>query len=136
MENKNLFLGRGWSFPPTFSKESSGLIMAEGEEDIKQSLQILLSTRVGERIMQPDFGCNLDDLLFDNVDINLKTYIADLVETAIIEFEPRIELEAVSIDTTQIYEGVILIEVDYEIRATNSRFNFVYPFYLNEGTNP
>ncbi|PHN06362.1 GPW/gp25 family protein [Flavilitoribacter nigricans] len=129
------FLGKGWSFPPTFNKSRGGVRISEGVEDIKESLQILLSTRVGERVMLPSFGCNMDDLVFENVDISLKTYLADLVETAIIEYEPRIELDAVVINTADQYEGVVLIEVQFTVRATNSRFNFVYPFYQKEGAD-
>jgi hypothetical protein len=129
------FLGKGWSFPPSFQKETGGVQLTEGVEDIKESLQILLSTRVGERVMLPSFGCNLDDLVFENVDISLKTYLADLVETAIIEFEPRIDLDGVLINTVNQYEGVVLIEVQFTVRATNSRFNFVYPFYQKEGSD-
>lgn len=129
------FLGKGWSFPPSFSKETGGIQLTEGIEDIKESLQVLLSTRVGERVMLPSFGCNLDDLVFENVDISVKTYLADLVETAIIEYEPRIDLDGVVINTADQYEGVVLIEVQFTVRATNSRFNFVYPFYQKEGSD-
>lgn len=129
------FLGKGWQFPPVFSKAKGGVLLAEGVEDIKESLQILLSTRVGERVMLPSFGCNLDDLVFENVDINLKTYLADLIETAIIEYEPRINLDAVHINTADHFEGVVLIEIMFTVRATNSRFNFVYPFYQKEGSD-
>lgn len=129
------FLGKGWSFPPSFSKETGGIQLTEGIEDIKESLQVLLSTRVGERVMLPSFGCNLDDLVFENVDISVKTYLADLVETAIIEYEPRIDLDGVVINTANQYEGVVLIEVQFTVRATNSRFNFVYPFYQKEGSD-
>ncbi len=129
------FLGKGWSFPPSFSKETGGIQLTEGIEDIKESLQVLLSTRVGERVMLPSFGCNLDDLVFENVNISVKTYLADLVETAIIEYEPRIDLDGVVINTANQYEGVVLIEVQFTVRATNSRFNFVYPFYQKEGSD-
>lgn len=129
------FLGKGWQFPPVFNKSQGGAQMAVGIEDIKESLQILLSTRVGERVMLPAFGCNLDDLVFENVNISLKTYLADLIETAIIEFEPRIDLDQVLINTADHYEGVVLIEIQFIVRATNSRFNFVYPFYQKEGSD-
>lgn len=129
------FLGKGWAFPPAFNKPAGGVQLCEGVEDIKESLQILLSTRVGERVMLPSFGCNLDDLVFENVDISMKTYLADLIETAIIEFEPRIDLDGVQISTADAYEGIVLIEIQFTVRATNSRFNFVYPFYQNEGSD-
>ncbi|MCG8696948.1 MAG: GPW/gp25 family protein [Bacteroidales bacterium] len=136
-QNNNIqsFLGRGWSFPPTFDKGSKGVKMLEDEDDIKSSLHILLSTSIGERIMQPTYGCNLDKLIFENLNTTLKTYIVDLVRTAILYHEPRIDLDKVSIEPSNEYEGQILIIVEYVVRTTNSRQNYVYPFYLNEGTN-
>lgn len=126
------FLGTGWSFPPTFDKASGGVVMLSNEEDIQNSLQVLLSTRVGERIMQPDYGCNMDVLLFEPINQSLITYIKDLVFTAIYYFEPRINPENVTIEATE-EEGTVLVKVDYTIRTTNSRHNLVFPFYLNEG---
>ena len=109
--------------------------MLEEKKDIESSLEILLSTRLGERIMQPNYGCNLDEMVFEAMNLTMLTYLKDLVENAILYFEPRIDLEGLEIDTTQELEGVLLIKIDYTVRTTNSRFNFVYPFYKNEGTN-
>ncbi len=127
------FLGTGWSFPPTFDKKIGTVLMVSEEEDIVQSLQILLGTRTGERVMRPEFGCNLDIIMFEPITKGLITYIKDLIETAVLYHEPRIELNVVNINTMQVYEGLVLIELDYTIRATNSRFNLVYPYYLEEG---
>ncbi|MDP3914137.1 MAG: GPW/gp25 family protein [Bacteroidota bacterium] len=135
METDNAFLGRGWGFPPTFDKASKSVGMLEEEKDIESSLEILLSTRLGERIMQPNYGCNLDDMVFEAMNLTMLTYLKDLVENAILYFEPRIDLDAVRIDTARDLEGMLLIIVDYTIRTTNSRFNFVFPFYKNEGSN-
>ncbi len=129
------FLGRGWSFPPTFNRAGRMVEMDSDEEDIRSSLHILLTTRVGERIMQPDYGCNLDDMVFENLDLTLKTYIIDLIETAILYHEPRIDVESISLKQPNPGEGLILIEIVYRVRTTNSRFNFVFPFYKNEGSN-
>ncbi len=129
------FLGRGWSFPPTFNLEVSGVEMLEQEADIASSLEILLSTVPGERVMLPEFGCNLEDLLFENLDTTTKTLMTDIIETAILYFEPRIDLEKVSLDSSRELEGVVLIELIYRVRSTNSRFNFVFPFYKQEGTD-
>jgi uncharacterized protein len=129
------FLGRGWSFPPTFQSTWPGVEMLEEEADIASSLEILLSTRPGERVMLPDYGCNLEELLFDNLDTTLKTLMADKIETAILYFEARIDLESVRLDSSRELEGVVLIEVTYRVRTTNSRFNFVFPFYKQEGTD-
>jgi phage baseplate assembly protein W len=129
------FLGRGWSFPPTFSAITKNVEMLEEEADIASSLEILLTTSPGERVMIPDYGCNLDELVFEALDTTTKTLIADKIESSILYFEPRIELEKVQLDTNRELEGVILIEVQYRVRTTNSRFNFVYPFYKQEGTD-
>jgi uncharacterized protein len=128
------FLGKGWSFPPTFNKGIQGVEMTEKEEDINRSLQILLTTRTGERIMQPKYGCNMDEMVFEALTTTTKTIIIDKITTAILYFEPRVDVTSVSMDTTNELEGEILVTIEYMVRATNSRFNFVFPFYINEGT--
>lgn len=135
MELTRPFLGRGWSFPPEFDRQAKGVVMLEEEADIQSSLHILLSTRLGERVMLPGYGCNMDSLVFEAMNLTLLTYMKDLVENAILYHEPRIELDKVVIDTTRQNEGLLLIEIRYMVRTTNSRYNYVYPFYLNEGTN-
>jgi uncharacterized protein len=126
------FLGTGWAFPPTFTKQPCRVQMVSDEEDIEQSLKILLSTRHGERVMQPEYGCNLDVLLFEPINTSLITFVKDLIEKAILYHEPRITLQKIDIRTEQVLEGLLLIELEYVIRTTNSRYNMVYPFYLNE----
>lgn len=135
MENEKAFLGIGWSFPPEFTLTTKEVVMLSNEDDIKSSLEILLSTKVGERIMQPKYGCNLDELLFDKLDRTLKTYVADLVKTAILYYESRIDVEKIDIIQGDDLNGELLVIIDYKIRATNSRINMVYPFYIDEGTN-
>jgi phage baseplate assembly protein W len=108
--------------------------MIADEADIKNSMEVLLSTRVGERFLQPKYGCNLDEILFEPLTVSLQTYIKDLVFTAIYYFEPRIKPEKVTLTPSET-EGLAIISVEYTIRATNTRHNLVYPFYLNEGTN-
>jgi phage baseplate assembly protein W len=130
----NSFLGTGWSFPPTFNASSNNAVMTSDEADIQLSLQILLATRKGERIMLPDYGCNLDEMLFEPITTTFKTYISEMIRTAILFYESRIDLNSVKIDDSRETEGVIAIVLDYTVRTTNSRFNFVYPFYKNEGT--
>jgi len=134
MANK-AYLGRGWSFPPVFEKPSGKLNMLEEEADIRSSLHVLVRTRPGERVMQPDYGCALDRLLFEPLTTSLKTYIKNLIRTAILRFEARIDLEEVELDDTGELEGRVLITIHYRVRATNSRANIVFPFYKNEGTN-
>lgn len=129
------FLGRGWSFPPTFDRVISVTQMLEEEADVASSLEILLSTAQGERVMLPQYGCNLDELIFESLDTRMKTLMADKVESAILYNEPRVELESVRLDESRELEGVVLIEIVYRVKSTNSRFNFVYPFYKLEGTD-
>jgi phage baseplate assembly protein W len=129
------FLGVGWSFPPAFHKPAYGVSMIAGETDIQSSLHILLTTRIGERIMQPTYGCDLTKFLFEPIDTTFKTFLKDIIETAILYHEPRIILNGIKIDTEGYIEGKLVITVEYTIAATNARNNFVYPFYLNEGSN-
>ena len=129
------FLGRGWSFPPTFNRSIAGVEMLEEEADIASSLEVLLTTSQGERVMLPQYGCNLDELVFESLDTRMKTLMADKVESAILYHEPRIELEKVQLDDSLELEGVVLINVIYRVKTTNSRFNFVFPYYKAEGTD-
>lgn len=144
LENQK-FLGRGWSFPPTFSRKASPngaviaeLQMVEAREDIEQSLDILLSTSLGERVMQPKYGCNLSDYQFEPVNAAFVGRVRDLVSNAILYYEPRIEVNQIEISTSgsqDAIEGKVIIEIEYTIRSTNSRFNYVYDFYKNEASN-
>ncbi len=134
MTNNNSFLGMGWSFPPKFNRDVGGIETVFDEEDIHQSLEILFSTRPGERLMQPDFGCELSQFLFEEVSQSLITAIRGIISDAIISHEPRIKLNNVDISESETTSGLLLISIDYTIRSTNSRFNLVYPFYVNEAT--
>ncbi|MCA9735655.1 MAG: GPW/gp25 family protein [Deferribacteres bacterium] len=134
MQQTPTFLGTGWDFPPAFDKTRNSVAMVSDEQDINSSLQVLLSTAIGERIMQPEYGCDLRDFLFEPLDTALRAYIKDLILNAILYNEPRIELNEVSLITKN-EEGILEIALEYTIRMTNSRYNFVFPFYLEEGTN-
>jgi phage baseplate assembly protein W len=129
------FIGRGWSFPPDFSGPLTGVAMLQDEADVGSSLQILLSTTPGERILQPLYGCNMTELVFESLDTRMKTLMVDKIESAILYFEPRLTLQNVTLDDSRITEGVVLIRVIYTVKSTNSRFNFVYPYYIREGTD-
>lgn len=131
----NSFLGRGWSFPPSFNREGGRTNMLEDEDDIRSSLEILLSTVQGERILQPTYGCDLTPLLFEPLTTSLRTEMVDKIRNAILYFEPRIDVEKIELKDDQILEGIVLITIDYVIRSTNSRNNFVFPFYRAEGTD-
>jgi phage baseplate assembly protein W len=131
MNEEKSFLGVGWSFPPAFENVGGEVQMLKGEDDIKSSLQVLLATRLGERVMQPLFGCNLDAMMFEQLDTTLKTEMRNLIEKAILYFEPRINIDKIDMESTNT-DGLILITVNYTVRSTNTRGNLVYPFYLSE----
>ena len=135
----NSFLGTGWSFPPTFDRESGQVEMVSELVDIEQSLDILLSTSLGERVMVPDYGCNLDDYMFESLNNSLIGLIKHHVENSILFYEPRIIAEKVDVttaDSHDLIEGRFTISVEYRIPETNSRYNYVYDYYLNEAAGP
>lgn len=133
--NDQSFLGRGWGFPPTFNKQKKRVEMVANVTDINQSLAILLDTSLGERVMQPDYGCNLKEFLFEPQNSTLTTYMEDVVRTAIVYHEPRIKVNHINIETDRQVEGRLLIDVAYTIRSTNTRSNYVYPFYIQEASD-
>lgn len=109
--------------------------MVSEEQDIHESLTILLSTRPGERVMQPAYGCGLQALVFENINESTLTEIRDVIERAILFYEPRINLEGIEVDTENVYAGRIDIQLNYTIRTTNTRSNLVYPFYFLEASH-
>jgi uncharacterized protein len=133
MKDKS-FLGIGWGFPPTFSSQLGTVKTVSEEEDIYQSLHILLSTQLKERVMRSNYGCDLSTMLYESITISLLTKIKGIVKNAILQYEPRIDLLEVEFYTEDVNNGMIKIEIVYRIRATNSRKNFVFPYYLEEGT--
>jgi uncharacterized protein len=130
------FLGRGWAFPPAFDAGLQEVDMVVGAEDIRQSLYILLTTTIGERFLQPAFGCNLEHYVFEPINATMETNIKLTVTNALRRFEPRIKLESVKLDTSLVVEGRIDIAVTYTVISTNTRYNFVYPFYTKEANMP
>jgi phage baseplate assembly protein W len=131
----NPILGRGWGFPPEFNSNAGTVEMVAAVQDINQSLGILLSTSIGERIMQPLYGCDLHDYMFDPMNSTVIGFIRDLVTNAILFYEPRIVAEKIDVttaDSFDLIEGRFTITVEYTIPGSNSRFNFVYDYYLNE----
>jgi phage baseplate assembly protein W len=125
------FIGRGWSFPPAFDKQEAGVAMSTGIRDIEESLRIIFTTALGERIMNPLFGCGLDDSVFEVMNTSRISYLENLIRTAIIYHEPRIDADQVTVEPDQ-FAGILTIGVGYKVRGSNSRFNFVYPYYLTE----
>lgn len=106
--------------------------MLSGEDDVQSSLQILLSTRIGERLMQPEYGCNTDNMVFASMNTSFQTFMKKQITTAILADEPRIDVNNVDLVLPDPGGGTLLIVVDYTVRTTNTRGNIVYPFYLTE----
>lgn len=130
------FLGTGWKFPPTFDRLSAASVMSSGVQDIRESLWILLSTALGERIMLATYGSSLWDKVFAALTTTQANQIRDLVEKAILNWEPRISVDAVEVGMTDPETGLAQISVSFLVRQTNVRSNLVYPFYLLEATLP
>lgn len=137
MSVKKSFLGTGWAFPPHFGNAAGrgSVAMVDEEQDIHESLFIILSTTPGERIMQPTFGCGLKAHMFDELNESVVTEIRDAIERAILFFEPRISVNAIAMDESGALDGRLDIRIDYTVRGTNTRSNMVYPFYYLEGSN-
>lgn len=134
MFEERSFLGRGWSFPPEFTKNNKKLLMVSEEQDIEESLKILLTTTPGERLMQPEYGCNLRLLVFEHFSLSEQTIAREMIRRAILFYESRIKVNDIKFNTDNLHDGYIQILIDYTIQATNTRFNMVYPYYLREGT--
>lgn len=135
MNHKRTFLGIGWKFPPEFDRKSKSVTLVSEEQDIRESLFILLSTAPGERVMQPEYGCDLSILNFESIHEGLINQAKEIIHSAVLHFEPRVFLDEVSVSSKNLYEGILEISLDYRIRKTNKRNNIVYPYYLLEGTD-
>ena len=125
------FLGSGWSFPIRVDKQGE-IALVSREEDIRQAILVILGTSPGERVMRPDFGAGLKALVFEPINTATKALVKHRVEEALLLWEPRID----SVEVTMTDErslGRLLIDIRYRVRATNTFFNLVYPFYLLEG---
>jgi uncharacterized protein len=127
------FLGVGWAFPPVVSANGS-LSTATYEEDVRQSILIILRTEPGERVMRPNFGAGLGRFVFEPVNPTTIAQVHTAVEDALIAWEARIDVLEVKVETDAAERNVLLIDITYRLRATNAVGNLVYPFYLQEGT--
>lgn len=130
------FLGTGWGFPPTFSRQNYSVEMVSDDRDIRQSLWVLFMTSAGERVMVPEYGSRLWQMVFRNITTTLMTQIDEIVRNAILYWEPRIDVDDVVVQPDAADDGLVLITVYYTIRRTNARNNLVFPFYLLEKTIP
>ena len=125
------FLGVGWKFPVGVDRLGN-LALSRHEQDIDEAIRIILSTAKGERVMRPNFGCGIHNLVFAPINTATITQVQKEVFEALILFEPRIEVLEVNVSAEEREQGRLLISIDYRVRATNTQFNLVYPFYLTE----
>ncbi|MFZ6010888.1 MAG: GPW/gp25 family protein [Bacteroidota bacterium] len=135
MKQSKSFLGQGWAFPPTFASDLNAVILSSEEKNIQENLIILFSTQQGERIMNDEYGTNLRSFVFNAPDGDLITEMQDTIRNAILFYEPRIKVADVVVEEDDQDKSILLIRVQYVVRTTNSRRNFVYPFHIHEGTN-
>ncbi len=126
------FLGVGWAFPLGIAPDAT-ISTAVYEEDVAQAIRIILGTTPGERVMRPDFGAGLDDFLFEPASATTVERVRVRVETALIDWEPRIDVIEIKVTIASTLRNRLDIDVHYRVRATNTLHNLVYPFYLDEG---
>lgn len=136
MDEHKEFLGRGWAFPVQLDPATGKVAAVEFEEDIRQAIQIILDTSPGERVMRPDFGCGIHDMVFGSMDTTTLQRIRSLVLDALTRYEARIEIIDVTVLTSTSEFGRLDIELEYRVRRTNQLGNYVYPFYFREGGRP
>lgn len=127
------FLGRGWKYPVNVDN-SHEIAMSEYDKDIEEAILIILGTAKGERIMRPDFGCGIHDMVFASINSATLTVMENSVQEALLSWEPRIDLIEIKVNDEQAQNGKVMISIDYSVRNTNKRYNLVYPFYLSEGS--
>lgn len=129
--SKNNVAGTGWSFPVETDNRGN-IALSEGEKSIKDSIRLIIGTAKGERVMEPEFGCEIHDYVFDTIDGTMRTLVEGSVEEALIKWEPRIDLEDVVARPDSENPNKLLLEINYTVRSTNSESNMVYPFYIDE----
>ncbi len=125
-------IGIGWSFPPRFIKPGSAPERAEGIELLEQAILILLNTQIGERNLYPKFGSGIGNFVFGEATPLMLTELKEEIARAVLEYEPRIRLDMIDYDLSDLYDGRINIVLAYTVKQTNARNNMVYPFYLTE----
>ena len=136
IDDRKEFLGRGWAMPVDLDPRTGLVARAEHEEDIRQSIRIILETSPGERVMRPNFGCGIHDMVFAALDSTTLQQIRSTVTDALRRCEARIDGLEVTVDEAATSEGQLLIELEYRVRKTNQVGNLVVPFYVREGGRP
>lgn len=132
MDENAAFIGKGWGFPPRFGKQGHTNQMVSGAQEVDQGIEILLRTQIGERMMQQEFGCSLEAYAFEEMNATLLNEIKGNIELAMIKYERRIEVLKVAVTADKAVQGILHIAIDYSIPETNSRYNLVFPYYLEE----
>lgn len=127
----NEFLGTGWQFPVAVGANGA-IVLASAEQDIAEAIRIILGTAKGERVMRPDFGCGIHERVFAVLNASTLGSVETEVREALVLWEPRIDVLRVAASPREAAEGRLLIEIEYRVRSTNTRYNLVYPFYLKE----
>ncbi len=127
------FLGVGWGFPVQTDPSVGDMSTTVYEEDIRQAILLILETNLGERVMRPDFGSGLRELVFEPLNTRTMVLVQHRVEQALITWEPRIRVQEVRVQAQGTARNTLLVTISYEVRATNTFYNLVYPFYLQEG---
>jgi uncharacterized protein len=132
MADNRSFLGSGVGFPLAVGPDG-GLRLAAGEASITQSIWLILSTAPGERVMNSEFGCGIQNLVFAPNTSATHAQVAHHVEESLLRFEPRIDVLDVRVETRGDLDNVLLVAIDYRVRENNALNNLVYPFYITEG---
>jgi phage baseplate assembly protein W len=128
------FLGVGWAFPVRPAADGSGEVaLAVYEEDIRQAIRLILETNPGERVMRPDFGAGLRALVFEPINTTTLGLVRYRVEQALVVWEPRIEVMEVTVTASPDQRSRLDIDIRYRVRAVNTFYNLVFPFFLQEG---
>lgn len=128
---KKEFLGSGWKFPVSLNKKNGFELVSE-DEDIREAILIILNTVPGERVMRPEFGCGIHNYVFSVVNSSNLSMIENEIVKALTLYEPRIVIDNIKAEVDSSDAGRLLINIDYTVASSNSRYNMVYPFYLTE----
>lgn len=126
------FLGVGWKFPLQVTPNGK-IAQARYEQRIEEAIYLILSTAQGERVMLPDFGCGIHELVFESNNPTTLSVVTQQVRRALVAYEPRIDVLDINVETTPEQPNLLLIRIDYRIRTNNALGNLVYPFYITEG---
>ena len=129
----NAWLGRGWAKPVRIDPATGSIALVTYENDVRESILTILGTAPGERVMRPDFGCGIHELVFEVIDVAALTRVQASVREALTRYEARIDILSVDTDPQEAADGLLLIELEYRIRRSNQVGNLVFPFYFREG---